>query len=402
MRGRVNDEEGMGHGASRHRVKRAERKTVAIVTGTRAEFGLLRPVIDAVRAHRGLRLKLIAAGSHFLPPARTIREVEAAYAVAARVLMQRAGRTGRHEDALATARGVEGFARAFAKIKPDWVVVLGDRIEAFAAASAASIAGIGVCHIHGGDRAEGIADEALRHAITKLAHLHCAATLKSARRIISMGERRESVHVTGSPAIDGLDRLAPLTESEFEAIGRPRGVVLMHPSGDEAADRAFMRGVFDALVANVIDPALVLAPNADSGREVILDEIRRRMGERYATTVHFREHLPRSVFVRMLRMNPDGFVVIGNSSAGLIECAALGVRVVNLGHRQRGREQAKNVVNVPEPDGLAIMKAVLKAARYRNWHKPGHPFGDGRAGPRIADLLAKTDPAGLLRKRNTS
>lgn len=147
------------------------RRTIAIITGTRAEFGLLRPVIDAVRKHPRLTLKLIVSGSHLLPPARTEREVAAAYPLAARVPMQHArGLRTRAADALATARGLEGFTRAFVTVRPDWVVVLGDRIEAFAAAAAASISGIGVCHIHGGDRAEGIADEAMRHAITKLAH----------------------------------------------------------------------------------------------------------------------------------------------------------------------------------------------------------------------------------------
>ena len=143
--------------------------------------------MHAVQRTKRLKLQVVAAGPTFLPPARTIREVEAEFKLAARVPMQsasggpalRAG-SSRLADALATARGIDGFARAYARLKPDWVVVLGDRIEAFAAASAASIAGIAVCHIHGGDRAEGIADEAMRHAITKLSHLHCAATKLSA------------------------------------------------------------------------------------------------------------------------------------------------------------------------------------------------------------------------------
>src|SRR5205085_16296 len=112
--------------------------TVAIITGTRAEFGLLHPVMRAVRKHKRLKLQVIAAGAHFLPPARTIKEIEREFTVAARVPMQIPGKTGRGADALATARGLDGFARAYARLKPDWVVVLGDRIEAFAAASAAS------------------------------------------------------------------------------------------------------------------------------------------------------------------------------------------------------------------------------------------------------------------------
>ncbi|MBY0260816.1 MAG: UDP-N-acetylglucosamine 2-epimerase, partial [Phycisphaerales bacterium] len=142
----------------------SKRLRVAVVTGTRAEFGLLRPVMDAIKARKDLQLLVVAGGAHLLAPARTIREVESAYTVAATVPMQRPGQTGRAADAAALGRGVSGFAKAFADLKPDWVVVLGDRIEALAAGSAASVAGIAVCHIHGGDRAEGIADEAMRHA----------------------------------------------------------------------------------------------------------------------------------------------------------------------------------------------------------------------------------------------
>src|SRR5205814_10141422 len=140
----------------------------------------------------------------------------------------------------ATGRGIAGFARVFEEIRPDWVVVLGDRIEAFAAASAASIGGIAVAHIHGGDRAEGIADEAMRHAITKLAHLHLAATEQSAERIIRMGERPEHVLVIGSPAIDGLLAIPALADQRDEELGRPGAVFLMHPVGraDEREESA--------------------------------------------------------------------------------------------------------------------------------------------------------------------
>lgn len=405
------------------------RKTVAIVTGSRAEFGLLRPVIDAVKKHPRLRLKLIAAGSHFLPPARTIREVESAYPVAARVPMQRAGRTGRLDDAGATARGLDGFARAFAKLKPDWVVVLGDRIEAFAAASAASIAGIAVCHIHGGDRAEGIADEAMRHAITKLSHLHCAASKQSAKRIIAMGEPSHAVHVTGSPAIDGLNRVRPMRDDEYRAMGAPLALVLLHPSGLPERDelRLAHAAAYAVDIMSAGDSVLALAPNADAGREVIDRFLRRRCGTPRARAAYaqvsgrmvFRTraraapggdarswrycpHLPRPAFLSLLKRLAveDVGVLVGNSSAGLIEAGALGVRVLNLGPRQDGRERHDLVVDVSLAEaGHTASKLDWLLSLDRSGAAP-HPFGDGRAGPRIAALLAKTDPAPLLRKRN--
>jgi UDP-N-acetylglucosamine 2-epimerase len=407
---------------------------VAVVTGTRAEFGLLRPVMDAVTAHPGLRLKVIAAGSHFLPPGRTEREVAAAYPIAARVPMQRAGEARtRANDALAVARGVEGFARAFARIKPDWVVVLGDRIEAFAAASAASIAGLAVCHIHGGDRAEGIADEAMRHAITKLSHLHCAATSMSAGRIMAMGERPEHVHVTGSPAIDGLDEIKPMGDREAAALGDPRVVVLLHPSGFpvRASARVGRRGgahpegLFAGLLLQAVDSlpdeppvgacrnhgpkpgggvgprGLILEPNHDAHRDAIMARWAERQKERRWPML---AHLPRAQFVALLKRmaRKKRGLLVGNSSAGLIECAFLGVPTFNVGLRQGGRERGPNVVDCNLLDAAEARRQIRRADRLAGRLKRSTLFGNGRAGERVASLLTKVDPhdPALLRKRN--
>jgi len=390
------------------------RRTVAIVTGTRAEYGLLLPVMLAVQKHKKLELRVIAAGAHFLPPARTIREVESAFAIAARVPMQsgmpvlRAG-SSRLADAAALGRGISGFARAFATLEPDWIVVLGDRTEAFAAASAASIAGIAVCHIHGGDRAEGIADEAMRHAITKLSHLHCAATKLSAGRIIRMGEKLEHVHVTGSPAIDGLSRTKPMSNAEAAKYGDPKVVVLLHPAGlrdeDELewARHAFgiagvLGGTQSELEVKQGRRVLLLMPNSDPGRDSIVRVWRRTTG----TGGKIIDHLPRPMFVALLkRLAVHSGVLIGNSSAGLIEACALGVRVMNLGPRQAGREHGHNVVHVARPDKPSILQAMRRVQELRPC--PDHRFGDGRASPRIASLLARIDPhaSAILRKHNT-
>ena len=165
------------------------RRRVAVVTGSRAEFGLLRPVMRAIDARGDLQLQVIAAGSHLIPPALTFRDVKRDFEIADSVPMQVAGRSTRFDDAESVGRGVARFARSFQALDPHWVVVLGDRIEAFAAASAASIGGRAVAHLHGGDRAEGVSDEAMRHAITKLAHLHLPGdATQSADRILRMGE----------------------------------------------------------------------------------------------------------------------------------------------------------------------------------------------------------------------
>lgn len=366
-----------------------DRRRVAVVTGSRAEFGLLAPVMRAVRGRPGLALQTVVAGAHFLPPAETWREVEAAFGIDARAPMQRPGATGRLADAEALGEGVAAFAREFARLRPVWVVVLGDRIEAFAAAAAASVAGIAVAHLHGGDRAEGVADEAMRHAITKLAHLHLPATPQSAGRIVRMGEDGWRVRVVGSPAMDGLVAVRPLDDAAFERLGAPDAVFLMHPVGrgdeDEARDAA---AVLAGLRGRRV---LALAPNHDPGREGIARAIRE-------SGVGAVDHLPRDVWLSLLRRlacaEPPG-VLVGNSSAGLIEAAGLGasgsaLAAVNIGPRQAGRERGGNVIEAEAtPDAV---EAAVRAAIGRGLKGAAHPYGDGATGLRVAGLLADLDP----------
>lgn len=382
------------------------KKTICIVTGSRAEFGLLRPVMRAVAAHKSLRLQVIIAGSHLLPPG-TGKEVEAEFGkhVADVVPMQgQASPRTRQLDALDTAEGMSGFASAFGHIRPEWVVVLGDRIEAFAAAAAASIGGYGLCHIHGGDRAEGVADEAMRHAISKLAHLHCAATASSAARLVKMGEPKARVHTVGSPAIDGLAEMAkangPLGwERDGGAESMPDIVLLQHPAGlGERVERAWARAAVAACDRAAQRGVLALEPNYDAGREAISAVLADKMAQPAAkarTPWVLAEHLPRGAFVGTLAgLAASGGVLVGNSSAGLIEAAALGTAVVNLGPRQAGRECAGNVVDVAKADAGAIAAAI--AAVRRRKLRPAKLYGDGHAGERIAALLAKTDGCAAL------
>ena len=291
------------------------RLRIAVVTGTRAEFGLLRPVMHAIEQHPALELLVIAAGSHLILPALTFRDVKAHFKVADSVPMQVAGKTSRFDDAEATGRGVARFARSFEGLRPDWIVVLGDRIEAFAAAAAASIAGYPLAHIHGGDRAEGIADESMRHAITKLANLHFPATAQSAERIIRMGERKDLVHAVGSPAMDDLPAFGPLAEGEDQELGAPNAILLMHPIGRTAeAEEAATAAAIEACRGLRL---LALHPNHDPGRQGVLRAIA-------AAGVREVSHLPRPKFVGLLRrIRERGGLMLGNSSAGLIEAAAI-------------------------------------------------------------------------------
>lgn len=353
---------------------------IAVVTGCRADYGLLRPVMRAIATGDALLLQPVVAGLHLLPDVNTRTEVEAEFDIAAEVLMQQPERTGRTADALALGRGIIGFAEVFERIGSDVAVVLGDRIEAFAAAAAASVAGRLVAHVHGGDRAEGVADEAMRHAITKLAHIHFPATKQSAERIARMGEHEDSIHVVGSPAIDDLASFAPLTDAQLSALHvdsrRPFAVVLHHPTGlgdeiEHTTISAILAAIDNSIFASNV---IYCSPNHDPGREAVL----RAFGDRPLAP-----HLPRAEFIGLLRR---AAVLIGNSSAGLIEGAALGVPAVNIGPRQAGRERAGNVIDLADATAESIAAAIEQAARHPRLTT--HPYGDGRAGERIAEILA--------------
>ncbi len=368
------------------RPARARPLRIAVVTGTRAEFGLLGPVMRAVEADAAMELLCVVAGAHLIQPATTFREVKARFRVADSIPMQVAGRTGRVEDAEALGRGVGRFTRSFDRLRPDWVVVLGDRIEAFAAAIAASVAGFALAHVHGGDRAEGIADESMRHAITKLANAHFPATPASAERIIRMGEPASSVFVVGSPAIDALASIPAMADDALAALGSPTVVFLMHPVGRHPEqEEAAAAAVLGALGGERV---LALHPNHDAGREGIVRAI---AGAGVAT----REHLARDAFVGLLRRlatmdGARGGVLVGNSSAGLIEAAALRLPVVDVGSRQHGRERAGNAVHAGE--SAEDVRGALARARALDRSRLTHPYGDGRAGEAIARILATLDP----------
>lgn len=367
-------------------------RRVMVVTGTRAEFGLLRPVMYAVHDRAELELRVVVAGSHLVQPAVTFREVKAEFGIADTIPMQTAGKIGRHEDVESLGKGIARFGRSLALNEPDWVVVLGDRIEAFAAASAASIGGYALAHIHGGDRAEGVADEAMRHAITKLAHLHFPATELSAERIIRMGEDADRVRVVGSPAADGLAHIERAGPAFIADLGTPECLVMMHPIGrDDDAEHAAMRAVLEATSGK---RCLVMHPNLDPGRRGIVRAI-----EEHAERCVVREHLPRDQFVGVLKyLAANNGVVVGNSSAGLIECAIVGCPSVDVGERQHGRERCAGWTAHADEDARSISDAIERVRSITD--RGEHPYGDGLAGVRIAEILASVDPGadGFVRK----
>jgi len=365
-------------------------RRIAVVTGSRAEFGLLRTAMAAIDRDRHLELQTIVTGTHLI--ADTWQDIP--FEIAAKVPMQIPGETGRHADVAALGRGVSGIGQTLIELKSDVVLVLGDRIEAFAAASAASIGGIHLAHSHGGDRAEGVADEAMRHAISKLAHIHFPASTDSAKRLIRMGEIPENVYITGSPAIDGLRDISDIDDQALANLNidptRPYVMILMHPTGEpNDVEQKRMTALLDE--TNGVQ-RIVLEPNYDPGRDGIMTAIK----ETDCQTV---PHLPREIFLSVLHRTA---VLIGNSSAGLIEASAVrrgGVPVINIGNRQAGRLHPPNVIDCSH--SRSSIRSALERALNAPPRVQKHPFGDGRAGRRIADLLESIDLANVpIRKLN--
>lgn len=374
------------------------RRRIAVVTGTRAEYGLLCSTMRAIACHPRLQLQVVVTGMHLLEKfGHTVDQVISdGWRVAARVPMQ-LGRDNRLDQAAGLARGLAGMSRYFTRAKTNIVLVLGDRIEAAAGALAGVTTGRIVAHVHGGDVAVGDVDEGLRHAITKLAHIHLAATKQAARRIIRLGERPKHVFCVGAP---GLDRLHELLRDPDPPIGPKQQTVLVlfHPSGRSPTAEgrtmsAILRAVFDAGLA-----ATAIYPNSDPGHTGIIEAIE-RAHRRNAAWLRIERSLSRDDYLRLLA---ESRVLVGNSSSGIIEAASAGTPAVNVGDRQAGRERSgPSVIDCGETY-QAIRAAIGRALTVRP-HRGGRTcYGDGGAGQLIADVLADIRlDEGLRRKRIT-
>lgn len=377
-------------------------RTICVVTGSRAEYGLLRWLMQEIRNDARLRLQVVATGMHFAARfGATYGEIVAdGFEINAKV------------DTLLDAddpvsitksigRGVIGFADVFRNLQPDLLVVLGDRFEILAAAQAAMFARIPIAHIQGGELTEGAIDDSVRHAVTKMSHLHFTAAEPYRRRVIQMGEDPGSVFNVGAPGVDNVKRIQPLSRKDFEsAIGMPLGdcplLVTYHPETLDQCEGDAIGALLAALDQFPESRIIFTSPNADSGGQAIADVVDRHIGARPERATLCRS-LGQALYITALA---HVRAVIGNSSSGIIEAPAAGVPTVNIGDRQKGRLRSTSIIDC-EAKTPAIAQAIRRALspEFQCIAKATVPaYGAGDAARRIREILA-TAPLGQLARK---
>lgn len=367
-------------------MKARKKKMVLVITGTRADYGLLRPVMREIQKSKILALKVLATGMHTLKGGLTLKEIRRDKMPIGAVVS-----ISKNDSMLeALAKEIKGIETYCKKSRPDLVLVLGDRDEHFAATAVGGHLGIPLAHIHGGDKTGWVVDEYIRHAITKFSHLHFPASKKSARRVRLLGEEPWRISMTGAPGLDELRTLkmpAPdvLAQRYRLALSKPWYVILHHPASlDPVPYKTQAAGVFRA-VAKLPGEKIILSPNADTGSKEFLAEIARY---KHTPGFHIFQHIPRVDLIGILKRAE---LLVGNSSMGIIDASFLRLPTVNVGTRQMGREQGSNVVDCGydiKSIDRAIKKALSPAFR-KKVAKSKSPYGDGRAAPRIVRAIEK-------------
>ncbi len=383
-------------------MQQAKRK-ICVVTGSRAEYGLLYWLMKEIQADSALALQLIVTGMHLSPEfGLTWKQLEQDGFVIDRKVEMLLSSDTPVAVGKSIGLGVIGFADALEYLQPDLLVVLGDRFEVFAAAQAAMIQRIPIAHIHGGEITQGAVDDAIRHAITKMSHLHFTATESYRQRVIQLGEQPQRVFNVGAPGLDNIARLTLLTKPQLEQaldfkLGRRNVLITFHPVTLEKATAATQFGNLLKALDSFGDLHIIFTlPNADAEGRVIIDMIeqyRQRCPERIASFVSLGT-------LRYLSALKYMDAVVGNSSSGLIEAPAFKVGTINIGDRQKGRLCADSVIHCePETDAvLRAFKTLFSEEFQTSLAEVENPYGCSGASTSIKERLKIQPLQGLLKK----
>lgn len=366
------------------------KRKIAILTGTRAEYGILRPLLMEIKKSKKLELLLIVAGMHFSKKhGMTVNQIKRdGFKTFKRVRMI-PNDDSNYSMAISLGEGTIQFSKIFKKLKPDINVILGDRDEALASALAAYHMNIPLAHIHGGDKTQAGIDEYNRHAITKMANIHFAATKKSCKRILKMGEDSKFIFLTGSPSADEIFNHQISNKDEIESflgikIFGDEIVLLQHPVTTESSkSKKQIIEILNAIV-HLKKTTIAILPNSDSGSKEIIQSL-----NQYSQKFDFIKvypNLPRKIFLGLLT---NCGVFLGNSSSGMIEGSYFDIPVINLGIRQNNRECGTNTINIKNPSSKLIYNSILKVLKNR---KPAGGskskiYGSGNASKKIVKHL---------------
>lgn len=364
-------------------------RRIAVVTGTRADYGLLRGLLTAIEGDPQLELRLIATGTHLSDAfGRTVSEIERdGFSVTASVPIWSGADTplGAATD---VGRALPLHAEALAEIDPDVVVVLGDRLEAFAVATAATILSLPVAHIHGGEITEGAMDDALRHAITKMSYLHFTSTADHRRRVIQLGEDPARVLFHGAPIVDILDTFDAMARHEVEEqfsirLPEPTALVTFHPAVmDVAPAEQLVEELLGGMLAVDGLHIVITGSNSDIGTEAVRERIARFVSG-HPDRVDYVESFGQRAYLSAMRA---ASVVVGNSSSTVLEAPVLGIPSVLVGDRQKGRPIAPSV-ETPEPTADAISASIRRRIAAGPAVDDASPFGTPGFAARTAATL---------------
>ena len=364
-------------------------RKITVTTGSRSEYGILRPVLKKLKNNKNFQLYLLVTGTHLSKKfGYTISEIKKDGFKPYSTFNMIPSRDENYYMAKSIGEGITHFAKIFKKIKPDINLLLGDRTEMLASAIAAYHMNIPNAHIHGGD-VSGNVDEYTRHAITKISNIAFAATRKSKERIIKMGENPKFVFFTGSPSIDEIkickiSSKIDLYKKYKLKIDNNTIILLHHPLTTQILQiKSQILNILNA-ITKIQNQTITISPNSDSGNKIIFDNLT-KYSKKFRFIQKF-DSLPREDFLGLLKY---GGVLVGNSSSGIIEASYIGTSVVNIGNRQQGREQTKNVVNVKNINENTIKTSIIRALRTQKSIKPNYLYGDGNASKKIVDILQK-------------
>lgn len=372
------------------------KRRICVVTGSRAEYGLLRPLIEEIKNDAGLRLQLIATGMHLSPEfGLTFREIERdGFRIDEKIEILLSSDTPVGvSKSMGLAMG--GFAEAYKRLFTDIIVVLGDRFEVFSAVAAALVSRIPVAHIHGGELTEGVIDDAFRHSITKMSHLHFTALEEYRKRVIQLGEHPERVFTVGALGLDAIKSIKPLTRKALErrfglTFGKRNLLVTYHPVTLEknASQRYFsdLLSVLDELQNTHI---VFTKANADTDGRIINHMIDEFVAKRPARAFAFTSMGQLGYLSTMRQVD----AVIGNSSSGIIEAPSFNIGTINIGDRQKGRVRAESVIDCdPTKSSIRIALKRLYSKEFQSLlARVQNPYGDRSAARRIKDILKKYD-----------